>query len=135
MVYEWALPQLRCVLPLDDGELLQILAHAAEFPDAKAGEYLQSILGESPESIEFIAFFTTRRAELLDPQPGKLSDVSSSVACKDTAHGFTDTQHSQLPDSMPRSRSNSRVLAVSHYTNAVIEAGKWRARNEVRTAT
>lgn len=135
MVYDWALPQLRRVLPLDDGELLQILARAANLPDAKAAEYLQSILGESAESIKFIAFFAARRAELPDPQPGNLSGISSPAACKDTVHGFTDTRHPQLPDNMPPSKGNSRILAVGHHTNAVIEAGKWRARDEVRTAT
>jgi hypothetical protein len=135
MAYEWALPQLRRVLPLDDGELLQILAHAADLPDAKAAEYLQSILGKSPESIEFILFFAGHRAELSDPQARNLSDISSSAACKDPVHGITDARHAQLLDNRPPSKSSSRMVATSHYTNAVIEAGKWRARDEVRSAT
>lgn len=127
MGYEWALPQLRRVLPLDDSELLQVLARAGDLPDSKAAGYFQSLLGESPEALEFMAFFAARRAELSHSGTSKPRYVSSSAACKDPVHGFTNTR----PHNMPPFQTGSQMPAVRHHTNAVIEAGKWRARDEV----
>ncbi|KAF2708247.1 zf-C2HC5-domain-containing protein [Pleomassaria siparia CBS 279.74] len=57
----WALPQLFKLLPLDNESLKQIISNAENLPNPEAADYLQDLLGESPQSLEFITSFNSRR--------------------------------------------------------------------------
>lgn len=62
---DWELQQqLSTLLPLDDGELKQILGYANSLPRSEAGEYLHDLLGDSPEALRFVGSFSERRAEV-----------------------------------------------------------------------
>lgn len=58
---QWAVPQLRMLLPLDAAELRDIIKYADSLPTSEATEHLQSILGDSPQASEFIASYAQRR--------------------------------------------------------------------------
>ena len=57
----WAIPQLARLLPLDDDSLKQIVSYSDTLPKAAAAEHLKDILGDGPQSLEFIASFNSRR--------------------------------------------------------------------------
>lgn len=66
----WALPQLARLLPLDDDSLKQIVTYSDTLPKAAAAEHLKDILGDGPQSLEFIASFNSRRpTPPSDPTP------------------------------------------------------------------
>ncbi len=83
---EWALVELRQILPLDDGELKQIIAYVSDLPDTDAVQHLSSLLGDSKQSPEFIASFTKRRA---DQQAALLKECGSESSHHPSRHQHT----------------------------------------------
>jgi ribosomal protein S6E (S10) len=66
--------QLRNLLPLPDEELQQVLDYAGTLSKQAAADHFNGILGESPQSIEFISSFNSRRK---DPIPSTTSSHST----------------------------------------------------------
>ncbi|EON68792.1 hypothetical protein W97_08050 [Coniosporium apollinis CBS 100218] len=62
----WALPQLSRLLPLDEGSLRQIITYTDTLPKNAAAEHLKNLLGDSPQALEFITSFNSRRAAAPD---------------------------------------------------------------------
>lgn len=60
---QWALPQLSELLPLDEGELKQIISYTDTLPDTEAAKHLGDLLGDSPSADHFITSFIERRSE------------------------------------------------------------------------
>ena len=60
---KWALPQLRSIMPLEDGELRQIMTYADSLPDAQASHHLINLLGDSPEAVEYTMTYLKGRAK------------------------------------------------------------------------
>ncbi|KAG0653096.1 Activating signal cointegrator 1 [Hyphodiscus hymeniophilus] len=58
-----SITQLRNILPLPDEDLQQVLDYAATLSKQGATEHFNGILGESPQSIEFISSFNSRRKD------------------------------------------------------------------------
>ncbi|KAI0134895.1 zf-C2HC5-domain-containing protein [Daldinia grandis] len=56
--------QLSKLLPLPEGELKQVIDYAATLSKPDAAEHFRNLLGESPESIDFIASFNSKRQDL-----------------------------------------------------------------------
>ncbi|KAI2605654.1 zf-C2HC5-domain-containing protein [Hypoxylon sp. NC1633] len=56
-----SVPQLSRLIPLSDAELKQILDYAAKLSKSDAAEHFRNLLGESPEAIDFIATFNSKR--------------------------------------------------------------------------
>ncbi|KAK5121309.1 hypothetical protein LTR85_005475 [Meristemomyces frigidus] len=61
---QWALPRLSELLPLDEGELKQILSYTDTLPDSEAAKNLGELLGNSPGAVQFIAAYIERRAAM-----------------------------------------------------------------------
>ncbi|KAI1086917.1 zf-C2HC5-domain-containing protein [Rostrohypoxylon terebratum] len=56
-----SIPQLYRLLPLPDNELQQILDYATTLSKPEAAEHFRNLLGESPEAIDFISTFNSKR--------------------------------------------------------------------------
>ncbi|KAF1852109.1 zf-C2HC5-domain-containing protein [Cucurbitaria berberidis CBS 394.84] len=85
----WALPQLSKLLPLDDESLKQIIAYTESLPNREAADHLQNLLGDSPQALEFITSFNTRRK----PKAGAASSQAQS-----------SNDLSQVPKAKPRKK-------------------------------
>lgn len=70
----WAVPQLSKILPLDEESLKEIVVYADTLPKDAAAEHLKNLLGDSPQALEFIASFNSRRQA---PIAGSASGASS----------------------------------------------------------
>ncbi|KAL9045158.1 MAG: hypothetical protein Q9214_001761 [Letrouitia sp. 1 TL-2023] len=57
----WALSHLARMLPLDEQSLNEILAYTSSLSKEAAAEHLRDILGTSPNALEFITSFNSRR--------------------------------------------------------------------------
>ncbi|KAF2149604.1 C2HC5 finger protein [Myriangium duriaei CBS 260.36] len=57
----WALPRIERLLPLDHESLKQIIEYADSLPKDAAAEHLKNLLGDSPQALEFISSFNSRR--------------------------------------------------------------------------
>ncbi|KAI1206110.1 zf-C2HC5-domain-containing protein [Annulohypoxylon truncatum] len=68
--------QLYRLLPLPDDELKQVLAYAATLSKPEAAEHFRNLLGESPEAVDFIASFNSKRQG--PRSSATISNVSSS---------------------------------------------------------
>lgn len=75
--------QLQRLLPLPDEELTQILDYAATLSKPEAADHFRNLLGDSPEAIDFIASFNSRRQDPkanLNPLTVGSGSGSNSVA-------------------------------------------------------
>lgn len=57
----WALPRLSKILPIDDESLKEIVTYTASLSKEAAAEHLKNLLGDSPQALEFISSFNSRR--------------------------------------------------------------------------
>ncbi|GAM89607.1 hypothetical protein ANO11243_076460 [Dothideomycetidae sp. 11243] len=57
----WALPRIEQLLPLDSDSLRQIVDYTNTLPKDAAAEHLKNLLGDSPQALEFISSFNSRR--------------------------------------------------------------------------
>ncbi|KAI1432872.1 C2HC5 finger protein [Xylaria sp. CBS 124048] len=79
--------QLSRLLPLPDDELKQILDYATTLSKAEAVDHFRNLLGDSPEAVDFIATFNSRRQ---DPKPAapvsrpSASGTAPSSRCQST---------------------------------------------------
>lgn len=129
---QWALPQLSELLPLDQDSLKEIITYTNTLPDTQAADHLRGLLGDSPQAIEFITSFNAHRST---PAPA-IATPKQANSAKDSSEQHNDTKDRGLPAYAPPaypppSQSASMALHRPH-TNAVIEAGHARARDEVR---
>lgn len=110
--------QLSRLLPLPDDELEQVLQYASTLSKAEAVDHFRNLLGDSPEVVDFIATFNSRRQ---DPKPSKPSSTSSGVAA-----GTASTAASAV-DPVPRSnKGQSKKKKAPLHTPAprrVVESG------------
>ncbi|KAI9688242.1 MAG: hypothetical protein M1822_001748 [Bathelium mastoideum] len=70
----WALPQLSRLLPLDEDSLRQIIIYSDTLPKNTAADHLKNLLGDSPQALEFITSFNSRRQQ--PPSESTSSPVS-----------------------------------------------------------
>ncbi|KAA6414284.1 MAG: C2HC5 finger [Lasallia pustulata] len=61
MASTWAMGQISRLLPLDEESLKQIIGYTNTLPKAEAAEHLKNLLGDSPQALEFITSFNSRR--------------------------------------------------------------------------
>ncbi|KAI1294326.1 C2HC5 finger protein [Xylaria venustula] len=61
--------QLSRLLPLPDEELKQVLDYAATLSKSEAVDHFSNLLGDSPEAVDFIASFNSRRKDPKSSQP------------------------------------------------------------------
>ncbi|EKD21659.1 uncharacterized protein L3040_004882 [Drepanopeziza brunnea f. sp. 'multigermtubi'] len=73
-----SLQQLSRLLPLPEQDLQQFLEHAATLGKQEAAELFNNLLGESPQSIEFISSFNSRRADPNSKPPSTAPETSAA---------------------------------------------------------
>jgi hypothetical protein len=75
-----SLAQLSKLLPLLEPDLQQVLDYAATLSKQGAADHFNNLLGESPQSIEFISSFNSRRQG-----PGSSSKAQATPASNETS--------------------------------------------------
>lgn len=159
-IEQWAMShQLQTLLPLDEGELKQIISYNNTLPDDEAAENLGSLLGDSPEAMRFITEFNEKRAQLnsgmskgaLDeqngfapppgPPPSKKANGpdTNTYSSNEKSGGPAQNGASSVPSTAPPAyapppiappaNGASRARSRNH-SNIVIEAAHVRARDE-----
>lgn len=74
-----SLNQLSMLLGLPDSDLRQIVDYASTLSKAEAADHFKNLLGDSPQAIDFISAFNSRRQEPRpDPTPAPVSAHSTS---------------------------------------------------------
>ncbi|KAI9838774.1 MAG: hypothetical protein M1837_002340 [Sclerophora amabilis] len=58
---EWAIPQLKRILPLPEPDIKQIIDYSLSLSRPDSAEHLKNLLGDSAQSFEFISSFNSRR--------------------------------------------------------------------------
>jgi hypothetical protein len=93
----WALPQLARLLPIDDESLRQIIQNAETQSNTEAASHFQSLLGDSPQALEFITSFNNRR---------------KSKAATSTTLAAPLLDNSEAPKAKPRKKKQQGPLHV-----------------------
>ncbi|KAK7926862.1 hypothetical protein PG985_003860 [Apiospora marii] len=70
-----SISQLSRLLPLPDEDLQQVLTYAATLSKPEAVEHFRNLLGDSPDAVDFISSFNSRRQ---DPKSAPAPQASSS---------------------------------------------------------
>ncbi|KIV76994.1 hypothetical protein PV11_08836 [Exophiala sideris] len=66
----WALPRLQRLLPIDDESLKEVVVYSSTLPKQESANHLKNLLGDSPQALEFISSFNSRRRNVPeDPKP------------------------------------------------------------------
>jgi hypothetical protein len=86
-----SLAQLSQLLPLPEADLQQVLSYASTLSKQEAAEHFNNLLGESPQSIEFISSFNSRRQNLKSSQPS--SSNSAPRPQDDLSQGVPKPKH------------------------------------------
>ncbi|TGJ82501.1 hypothetical protein E0Z10_g6275 [Xylaria hypoxylon] len=73
--YAMSTIQLSKLLPLPDNQLKQVLDYAATLSKAEAVDHFHNLLGDSPEAIDFIASFNSKRQ---DPKPSPATSAAAA---------------------------------------------------------
>lgn len=97
-----SLAQLSRLLPLPDDELKQVLDYATTLSKPEAAEHFGNLLGDSPQAIEFISSFNSRR-QTLAPATSATPEASSA-------------NNSDVPDGVPKHKrgQNKKKKAAIH---------------------
>ncbi|KAF6844263.1 hypothetical protein CMUS01_01318, partial [Colletotrichum musicola] len=75
---EMSLAQLKRLLPLPDEELKQFLDYATTLSKSEAAEHFGDLLGDSPQAVEFISSFNSRRQDTKNPAASAPSSNNTS---------------------------------------------------------
>lgn len=101
---KWALPRLQRLLPIDDQSLKEIISYTATLSKQAGVEHLTNMLGDSPQSLEFISDFNSRRPEVETAEP---------------ASSTTDSRPSSSHDSVPKHVRKPKQKAPLHNAGPV----------------
>ena len=66
----WALPRIGRLLPLDDESLKDIIVYTGSLSKEAGATHLQNILGDSPQALDFISSFNSRRKDVERTEQG-----------------------------------------------------------------
>lgn len=115
---QWALPRMHQILPLSDDELRQILAYANSLTQPEAAGHLENLMGDSPESKEFVISYQKHRKDN-----------------KDQKFDYSYQGDQSKPRGAPPAYGDNEPLPSTRnatHTNPFIEAARLRAHDEVR---
>ncbi|MCJ1291954.1 hypothetical protein MMC34_003504 [Xylographa carneopallida] len=79
----WAVTQISRLLPLDDDSLRQIVDYSSGLSKDAAAEHLKNLLGDSPQALEFITSFNSRRSA---PAPAANPPSQSEIPSRPKPH-------------------------------------------------
>ncbi|TRX93631.1 hypothetical protein FHL15_005603 [Xylaria flabelliformis] len=89
--------QLSRLLPLPDDELKQVLDYATTLSKSDAADHFRNLLGDSPDAIDFIASFNSRRQA---PKSSVTNATSSAAASSSSGSGVSS--HGPAVESVPK---------------------------------
>ncbi|KZL67281.1 c2hc5 finger protein [Colletotrichum incanum] len=91
-----SLAQLSRLLPLPEEELKQVLDYATTLSKTEAAEHFNNLLGDSPQAVEFISSFNSRRQDTKPAAPTPASSTNSSSAPPKASRGPKKKKQSNL---------------------------------------
>ncbi|KAI0856837.1 C2HC5 finger protein [Xylaria cubensis] len=91
--------QLSRLLPLPDDELKQVLDYAATLSKSDAADHFRNLLGDSPDAIDFIASFNSRRQA---PKSSVTNATSSTAVSSGSGSGSGVSSHGSAVESVPK---------------------------------
>ena len=94
---QWALPRLSQLLPVDEASLKEIIIYSASLSKSEGADHLRNLLGDSPQALEFISSFNSRREV-----------ISSSATSHATEHAVTIGALTGVPKPQPRSAKKAK---------------------------
>ncbi|KAI1420200.1 C2HC5 finger protein [Xylaria sp. FL1777] len=115
--------QLSRLLPLPDDELDQVLNYAATLSKSEAADHFRNLLGDSPEAVDFIASFNSRRQ---DPTSRPSSaDASGAAAGSNSSSSSTGPRPAVEPvhKSSKAQPRNKRPLLHTPAPRRVLDSG------------
>ncbi|CAD0027979.1 unnamed protein product [Aureobasidium pullulans] len=116
---KWAVPQISRLLPLDEDSLKQIITYHDTLPRDVAAEQLGGLLGDSPQALEFIASFNSRRQT--PPAEAKPAAAASS----NQNEGVPKRQAKQ-----PKKKANIHNLPARQVQDLGGASGAYRKQDE-----
>ena len=116
---KWAVPQISRLLPLDEDSLKQIITYHDTLPRDVAAEQLGGLLGDSPQALEFIASFNSRRQT--PPSEARPAPVASSTQDE----GVPKRQPKQ-----PKKKANIHSLPARQVQDLGGASGAYRKQDE-----
>jgi hypothetical protein len=101
----WALRSLSRLLPVDEESLKEVITYSVSLPKEEAAAHLKNLLGDSPQALEFISSFNSRRL-----------DATATSGSSTTSHGQTSSyfpgarNESSVPKSQRRTPKKAKPL-------------------------
>lgn len=124
----WALPQISRLLPLDDDSLKQIITYTDTLPKEAAVDHLTNLLGDSPQALEFITSFNSRRPTPPPPsEANKPAVVAPSSSQNNNARGDPQPPGRKQPSKQKKNLHNLPARQIRDQGNV---AGAYRKRDE-----
>ncbi|KAF3767119.1 hypothetical protein M406DRAFT_288095 [Cryphonectria parasitica EP155] len=111
--------QLSMLLGLPDSELKQIIDYANTLSKAEAADHFKNFLGDSPQAIEFISAFNSRRQDPKPPAPPPATAAAAAAAA-------TSSQPSSDVDAVPKRTKGPKKRKPQIHTPAprqVVQTG------------
>lgn len=105
----WALPQLQRLLPIDEQSLEEVVTYSASLSKEAGAEHLKNLLGDSPQALEFISSFNSRRPDTSNANSVPHRDVAETARFQTASDGGT----------IPRKRQNKKAKAPLHNAGPV----------------
>ncbi|RDW80513.1 hypothetical protein BP5796_05211 [Coleophoma crateriformis] len=111
-----SLAQLQRLLPLPEEELQQVLDYATTLSKQAAAEHFNNLLGESPQAIEFISSFNSRRQDpsAVSPAPQNAQAAESSSGVPKQTRGPKKKKKPPLHTPAPRQVENNSAPGTAY---------------------
>ena len=93
----WAHSRLSTLLPLDPDSISQILEYTSTLPKPAAAEHLKNLLGDTPQALEFISSYNSRREDVPFEPTSEANGISSEPAARPAENGQNRKQRRKKP--------------------------------------
>ncbi|KAI7782434.1 hypothetical protein LA080_013433 [Diaporthe eres] len=116
--------QLSMLLGLPDSDCKQILDYGSTLSKAEAADHFKNLLGDSPQAIEFISSFNSRRQEPKPapaPAPVTQQNVSSDLEAVPKAQRGSKKKKAPLRTPAPRQITDATPASGTVYSKKSIE--------------
>ncbi|KAI9760590.1 MAG: hypothetical protein M4579_001559 [Chaenotheca gracillima] len=104
---DWAISQLNRILPLPEPDIRQVINYSLSLPPADAADHLKNLLGDSPQSLEFISSFNARR-ETAAQTGKKTAPQEKKAPSQNPSGGGASQSGSRPPRGDPNKRANNQ---------------------------
>jgi Putative zinc finger motif, C2HC5-type len=111
----WALPQLERLLPLDEQSLKEVITYSASLSKEAGAEHLKNLLGDSPQALEFISSFNSRRPDTTDSRSAQPSQTAEPTHSEASHGGLSSPRKRQSKKSKPPLHNAGPVRRPENY--------------------